>query len=161
VHADHGGGLGRDDVHGQGHSGGSAFAMQLIQSHIPSEPIPHSTSETCSAVVLRVVFGIEAGTGPRHRGSKLIHPESPFATVIQIMSMLLLVYTALYTPVTVGFYWNTPPCYRSPTLEFDVFLDSFFLFEIVVNFFIGVDAAGMYVDEQRIVAMNYLRVMRT
>ena len=55
----------------------------------------------------------------------------------------LLMYTALLTPVMVGFYWNLPPCWRSPTLEFDVFLDSFFIFEIVYNFFVGIQSKGV------------------
>ena len=56
---------------------------------------------------------------------------------------ILLMYTALLTPVMVGFYWNLPPCWRSPTLEFDVFLDSFFIFEILYTFFVGIESKGV------------------
>jgi hypothetical protein len=55
-------------------------------------------------------------------------------------------YTALLTPVMVGFYWNLPPCWRSPTLEFDVFLDSFFIFEIIYNFFVGIQSKGVSLE---------------
>lgn len=39
--------------------------------------------------------------------------------------------------------------YRSPTLEFDVFLDSFFLFEIVFNFFLGFEQHGVSLIQAR------------
>ena len=36
---------------------------------------------------------------------------------------------------------------RPPTLEFDVFLDSFFLFEIIFTFFVGIERNGAYIDD--------------
>ena len=74
---------------------------------------------------------------------------------MQVMSMLLLTYTALYTPIAVGFYWNVPECFRSPTLEFDVFLDCFFMFEIFYNFFVGFEHKGGYTDDLKKVAYHY------
>ena len=108
-------------------------------------------------LALKAIFGIGGNAGPHHHGSKLIHPDSMFAILVQIISMLLLLYTALYTPVTVGFYWNVPPCYRSPTLEFDVLLDSFFLFEIIFNFFVGTYESGAYIDEHVVVVEKYIK----
>eukprot|EP00277_Geminigera_cryophila_P031224 CAMPEP_0173059610 /NCGR_PEP_ID=MMETSP1102-20130122/2097_1 /TAXON_ID=49646 /ORGANISM="Geminigera sp., Strain Caron Lab Isolate" /LENGTH=236 /DNA_ID=CAMNT_0013925667 /DNA_START=43 /DNA_END=750 /DNA_ORIENTATION=+ len=110
----------------------------------------------CLSRFMKTVFGLEKGS-KHHQGSKLVHPDSGFATFLQLVSMVLLTYTALYTPVTVGFHWNVPPCYRAPTLEFDVFLDAFFLFEIIVNFFIGIEQNGMYIDEHKQVILTYIQ----
>ena len=38
---------------------------------------------------------------------------------------------------------TTLPLPRSPTLEFDVFLDAFFLFEILYTFFVGIELKGV------------------
>ena len=64
--------------------------------------------------------------------------------------MLLLTYTFAFTPVAVAFFWNAPPCFRSPTLEFDLFLDIFFILEIFLHFFVGIERQGMYVDDFRV-----------
>jgi len=38
-----------------------------------------------------------------------------------------------------------------------VFLDSFFLLEIIYNFFVGIERRGVYIDDHSTVACTYLR----
>jgi hypothetical protein len=51
-----------------------------------------------------------------HQGDKfptktsMIHPNSLFANVLFILSGLLLVYSAVQTPIDVGFYWEQDLC---------------------------------------------------
>jgi len=100
------------------------------------------------------------GYGPRHRevpASRLIHPSSPFAVFLSTMTGLLLMYTAIVTPITVAFFWKVEPCQKMSTMEFDIFVDSFFLVEIFITFFIGQTVQGKYVDNWREVVVLYSR----
>ncbi|EKX43259.1 hypothetical protein GUITHDRAFT_140581 [Guillardia theta CCMP2712] len=103
----------------------------------------------------RRIFGI----GPKLLGipgSRMVHPESLFAQGVALLSALLLIYSAIVTPVIVGFYWHTD-CFRSPTLEFDMLVDVFFLLEIAFTFFCGAMVKGRYCDDASTVASSYLR----
>jgi len=91
-------------------------------------------------------FGIRR-TQDGRPGSRLIHPESKFAIFMQMISMILLTYTFAFTPIAVAFFWNAPPCFRSSTLEFDLFLDTFFILEIFLRFLVGIERHGIYIDE--------------
>lgn len=87
--------------------------------------------------VTGMIFGIGRSTATR-RGSKLINPESPFAQAVTVVSCILLLYTAIITPVAVAFFWENDACDPLPTLPFDMFLDTFFMCEIVYTFFVAV-----------------------
>ena len=103
----------------------------------------------------RVIFGI----GPRViglRSSRIIHPESPFALGVAIVSAIFLVYSAITTPVLVGFYWNSDPCEPVATLQMDMATDAFFLFEILLQFGIAAQRQNVIIDSPLKVAKLYL-----
>ena len=89
--------------------------------------------------------------------SRMIHPQSPFASFIGLVSTALLLYTAIITPVLVGFFTYAPLCTRLPTQTFDMALDLYFLLEIPYTFFVGVNLHGVYCDEYRVVGWHYLK----
>ncbi|EKX41196.1 hypothetical protein GUITHDRAFT_112669 [Guillardia theta CCMP2712] len=105
------------------------------------------------------VFWRFLGIGDRQgnlKASRLIHPESPFNYTVSLVSSLLLLYTAIVVQVTVSFFWNAPDCWSSPTLPFDMFVDTFFVFQIFLTFFTGVEIQGVYADSLGAVAWNYV-----
>ena len=102
------------------------------------------------------VFGIGKGVLGMP-DSQMIHPDSPFARALTVFMMIFLLYTALAVPVMIGFFWSADACYRFPTLEFDILVDSFFIFQIIVTFVIGVYKKGEYNDSYGTVAGIYLR----
>ena len=105
------------------------------------------------SVYINHIFGI----GPALAGlesSRLVHPYSPFAKAIAIMSSVFLLYTALVTPVILCFHWNAAACWVNPFLRFDIILDSFFLLEIVYNCCLGAYINGVYVDELKPVVLQ-------
>eukprot|EP00960_Hanusia_phi_P060976 764687-Hanusia_phi.AAC.5 len=102
------------------------------------------------------VFGI----GPQHAGlpgSRLIHPFSPFWIAVTTISATLLIYTGVVSSFTVGFLWNQDPCTKNPNLEFDMFVDTFFIAEILLNFLVGFMEKGEYKDDFRKTVSHYLR----
>ena len=106
----------------------------------------------------RRIFGI----GPKLislPASRLIHPGSPFAQFVVLISSLLLVYTAIATPFIVAFYWHLDSCNVLPTLTFDMFSDTFFIAEILLNFCVGVHHSGVYIDDWKQVAKTYAKGM--
>jgi len=48
--------------------------------------------------------------------------------------------------VQVGFFWHSTDCARTQTEYFDMFIDGYFLLEIIINFYIGVWFEGIYHD---------------
>ncbi|EKX37660.1 hypothetical protein GUITHDRAFT_165407 [Guillardia theta CCMP2712] len=102
------------------------------------------------------IFGI----GPQHAGlpgSRLIHPYSPFWIAVTTLSASLLVYTGVVSSFTVGFLWNQDPCQKNMTLEFDMFVDTFFIAEILLTFFVGFMEKGEYKDDFQRTVSHYLR----
>lgn len=71
----------------------------------------------------------------------------PFSQVIAIVSTILLFYSAITSSVNAGFYWTASTCFKTPTLEMDMAVDIFFIFEIIIHFFEGRYIAGQYVDK--------------
>jgi hypothetical protein len=102
------------------------------------------------------IFGIGTAHGGMP-GSRLVHPQSPFATIWMVFSAHMLLYSALCSSYYVGFLWQTTLCdWVPPTMHFDMFVDLFFLVEIVLTFFTGVTIAGEYSDDMCKVASRYL-----
>ena len=93
----------------------------------------------------------------KNAGSALIHPNSPFYVTTSFLIASFLLYTAVFTPVVVSFYWHQAACEKMATLEFDIFVDCFFLLDIVMTFFVGTFFEGKYVDDHVFVAKHYLR----
>jgi len=55
------------------------------------------------------IFGV-APSRSGLRGSKLIHPNSPFSMCVLIMSALLLFYSSIISSYQVGFLWHKDVC---------------------------------------------------
>ena len=121
-----------------------AETMEAVQWH---------ESRFGMSVYINHIFGI----GPALAGlesSRLVHPYSPFAKAIAIISTVFLLYTALVTPVVLCFHWNAAACWVNPFLRFDIILDSFFLLEIAYNCCLGAYINGAYVDEFKPVVLQ-------
>ena len=106
-----------------------------------------------------LVFGID-----RHptfgTGSKLLHPESPFVTICNAMSAMLLIYVIVIVQFEVGFYWHLGLCDEGETdvlANFDIFVDVWFLIEMMLAFFTGIFVDGNYVDDWSAVALHYFQ----
>jgi len=115
-------------------------------------------SDLASQRLSERLFGIgEPDKRRGFQGSRVIHPASPFFSGLVILSGLLLIYTAAVVPVQL-FMWNyDKPCNKFPTLSFDVFVDSFFLVEVFLQFFIGIFREdGSYEDSARAIILHNL-----
>eukprot|EP00960_Hanusia_phi_P036157 752172-Hanusia_phi.AAC.1 len=101
-------------------------------------------------------FGI-GEEGENYGHSRLIHPFSPFTKGVTVLSSCLLLYSAVSSAFAAGFFWTADSCVKTPTLYFDAVVDSFFLFEILLNFFTGTFIHNEYVDDLRRVTRSYMK----
>ena len=104
----------------------------------------------------RKVFGI----GPAEEGlveSHVIHPASPFATCWNCASMLLLGYTAILTPFNLAFFWDADPCSTSATIWVDLTVESFFMLDCFMGFFVGAYYQGLYLGNVQEAGLHYLK----
>ena len=105
----------------------------------------------------KTALGIrERNTALGIEGSRLIEPTSPFNASFEIVSAMMLVYSAFMVPVQLTFWNVDDPCWVYPTLYFDMFLDIFFLVETFYSLFVGIlDSKGNYEDGfARVLAVN-------
>eukprot|EP00290_Baffinella_frigidus_P036531 CAMPEP_0180307770 /NCGR_PEP_ID=MMETSP0988-20121125/28054_1 /TAXON_ID=697907 /ORGANISM="non described non described, Strain CCMP2293" /LENGTH=839 /DNA_ID=CAMNT_0022291127 /DNA_START=42 /DNA_END=2560 /DNA_ORIENTATION=- len=72
---------------------------------------------------------------------------------MMLMSGLLLTYSAIVSSFMVGILWNSD----IPIPELDMFIDCFFMVEIILTFFIGITHHGEYCDDIRVIAPVYLK----
>ena len=107
---------------------------------------------------IRTIFGIDHH--PKiGRGSMLVHPESPFHLACTLVSCLLLLYVVIFVQMEVGFFWNEGLCgpkALGDIVYFDIFVDCWFIFEMLLAFVTGVYIEGRYVDDFTVVAAKYL-----
>jgi hypothetical protein len=106
--------------------------------------------------LMRRVFGIGKQQGGLP-GSKLIHPFSPFAQGLMLTSGILLTYSAIVSSFMVGILWNADTCEKLLLQEFDMFVDCFFIVEIILHFCTGITHYGEYCDDLKVVAVEYVR----
>lgn len=96
--------------------------------------------------------------GTQGKRGWIISPSSPFAQFVLYISTLLLLYTGLVVPIVVAFFWDNPdPCWRNPLLPFDMFVDTFFLCEILINFRKGTHVGGIYTQDAKVIAWQYIK----
>jgi len=89
--------------------------------------------------------------------SRAIHPLSPFAVCWVSTTAVFLLYTAVLTPPIIAFHWLEEVCVLPPTLEVDVMVDFFFLFDILLSFHVGYMSNETYHDDHGEIVQNYLR----
>jgi hypothetical protein len=89
--------------------------------------------------------------------SRLMHPYYPLTQMRRAVSTVLLGYVAIVVQIEVGFFWHTHLCdgENDNLSSFDIFVDAFFLLEIVMNFFTGIFVDGTYDDRLPTVAYKY------
>jgi len=134
-------------VEGKGSCDLNAPTVQVSKSLPSRVPKRHNR-------FLDYVFGIRQAC-EHNQGSDLIQPNSPFGVFMTLTSCALLFYTAIAVQIDIGFYWNESLCDRHPGV-FEMWVDCFFIFEIMCNFFTGIELEGVYHDELDIVAKKYL-----
>ena len=106
--------------------------------------------------MLTAVFGINRSSPLRDR-SHLIHPDSVFHTVCVYISVVMCLYLAIVVQVEVAFLWDVGLCGQGlPTESWDIVVDMWFIFEILLTFVTGVHADGCYYDDMRTVAAKYI-----
>lgn len=103
------------------------------------------------------LFGIYPQPTLGNKQSRLVNPESPFYLAVTFISVLLLLYVALIVQVEVGFFWRHDLCSGGLETEgLDLFVEVWFLLEIVLSFFTGVTRDGVYHDNLPFVAKTYV-----
>ena len=60
----------------------------------------------------------------------------------------------------IAFHWLDSACQSVPTLYFDCVLDTFFLFDIIFSFNLGVIYQGQYYDDKKCVCESVFVCMR-
>jgi len=155
-------GCARASVHGVAPSFNGDFhprtpcpAARPRPSHRARRSIISATDFT--AQWLRDIFGInwiETVGQPR---SRLMHPYYPLTQTRRAVSTVLLGYVAIVVQIEVGFFWHNHLCdgENDTKSRFDMFVDGFFLLEIVMNFFTGIFIDGAYNDRLATVAYKY------
>jgi hypothetical protein len=110
-----------------------------------------------SGTVVGWLFGIYPQPTLGNKQSRLVNPESPFYLAVTAISVVLLLYVALIVQVEVGFFWRDDLCSGGLETEgFDLFVEVWFLLEIVLTFFTGVHKDGVYRDDLPSVAKSYV-----
>ena len=121
------------------------------------EGAPKMSNIPTANEALHALTGIDRHSGIGRQRSALLHPDYPLMQMFTAVSTILLVYVAIVVQVEVGFFWHESLCAprNMALMKFDVFLDCFFLLEIVLKFFTGVWIEGHYHDEMLVVAKQY------
>mmetsp|Transcript_59824 Transcript_59824/g.125017 ORF Transcript_59824/g.125017 Transcript_59824/m.125017 type:complete len:613 (-) Transcript_59824:1625-3463(-) len=111
-----------------------------------------------SSPIMKFLFGIApADFETGDMGSRAIHPSSRFSTFRIGVTAALLLYTGSVTPVQISFFPASDPCVFFSTLPFDVFVDCYFLLDVITNFFVGYfDDHGFYIDRFGSIATSYV-----
>ena len=85
-----------------------------------------------------------------------IHPKSVVALAIAMISGICLLYTVIFAPYTLAFYWFAELCEGTPFDTMDMIVEVVFLAEIVMNFLIGrYTDNGKYLGHFRQIALDY------
>lgn len=94
---------------------------------------------------LRLFLGLEGANG---RVYETMHPNSHFVTAWSLLQTVFLLYIALLLPFRIGFE-SEVNC--SPgMIAFDLFLDIFFIVDIVLQFFTGFRKLGQVETDRRV-----------
>ena len=107
--------------------------------------------------LLRRLLGIDLN--PRFgTGSRMMHPESPFLVLCNVVSCVCLLWTLMVEQIEIGFYWHTELCDHDLDVvkPMNMFVDVWFLLEIFLSFGTGIYVEGRYVDNFRQVVKAYL-----
>lgn len=88
-------------------------------------------------------------------GGLAMHPRSSMALLVSLVSGIFLIFTVFLVPFELAFFWNVEPCEGAPTLELNLVVDTFFMFEIFITFFTGRFISGEYVRSLSGVAKDY------
>lgn len=82
----------------------------------------------------------------------IIHPESKFMILWNILIAIFMVHNVLITPFALAFLED-----NMVLEEIDAVINYFFMFDIVLNFFIGIHIKHKYVTHHGIIAVEYLK----
>eukprot|EP00288_Rhodomonas_lens_P019831 CAMPEP_0177689442 /NCGR_PEP_ID=MMETSP0484_2-20121128/201_1 /TAXON_ID=354590 /ORGANISM="Rhodomonas lens, Strain RHODO" /LENGTH=703 /DNA_ID=CAMNT_0019199851 /DNA_START=9 /DNA_END=2117 /DNA_ORIENTATION=+ len=106
---------------------------------------------------LTVIFD-DSMRKPGSNKCQMIHPRSYFSQTVLAISTCALSYTAAVVPVVIAFEWNAEnECEWGKLLDIDLTVDSFFIFDIALTFFVAeCDKKGNFNDNWREVIWNYI-----
>ena len=85
-----------------------------------------------------------------------IHPHSVLALVIAMLSGICLIYTVVFVPVAISFYFHQDLCEGTPYDTFDLIVETVFLLEICCTWFIGRYNKGHYLGSLQEIAEDYI-----
>ncbi|OQS04889.1 Voltage-gated Ion Channel (VIC) Superfamily [Thraustotheca clavata] len=85
----------------------------------------------------------------------MLHPTGKRRIRWDVATLVLLIYTSIYTPLSVAFPANIP---ANPFFSiFDDFLDVFFCLDVIINFITAFEYKGILESRIRYIIINYLR----
>jgi hypothetical protein len=85
-----------------------------------------------------------------------IHPFSFIAVCVAITSGICLIYTVVFVPVSISFYFHNDLCEGTPYDTYDLVVETVFLFEICMTWFIGRYKNGEYLGGLGDIAYDYV-----
>jgi len=95
----------------------------------------------------------ETGDNGESRPFLLIHPQSPYRVFWDLMTMVLLIYVAIFTPIRIGYEEDAEGSMK----DFELFVDILFCVDVVLNFRTSyIKDNGMEEQNWWKVAKNYL-----
>ena len=83
----------------------------------------------------------------------MIYPDSTFRSFVDATSFILLLMISLYVPFLISFNIDTSLTFN----YFEVFLDLWFISEIIINFYTGYYERGVLVMTRKKIVANYVR----
>ena len=95
------------------------------------------------------------GDEEEQKSSNAVHPRSAIALSVAMTSGLCLLYTVVFAPYTLAFYWFAELCEGTPFDTLDQVVETIFLLEILFTFFIGRYKNGEYIGNLYGVAADY------
>jgi len=89
----------------------------------------------------------------RSKSSLIIYPDSSTRNFIDAFSFMLLLIISIYIPFIIAFTVDT----TGPFAYFELFLDIWFLSEILTNFFTGYYDKGILIMNKLMISKAYLK----
>lgn len=83
----------------------------------------------------------------------IMYPDSNFRGLIDSLSFLLLLAISVYIPFIISFNVDT----TGPFDYFELFIDLWFLTEVIANFFTGYYEKGLLIMNRKKIVMNYIK----
>ena len=144
------------------HAAPKASQRTMVNSlramHEEKSELEHQETASFSRETLKQISVIR--TRLRHDTSHVLDPSGPYMRRWDLVTTFCLVFTAIVTPVEVGFVVQARPNPRTPLFWINRAIDCVFLKDIVLNFnlaYVDDTKGNMLVKSRRAIAKRYVR----